>query len=417
MRTLAMTVAAGMIVAAAQAQNYQQQNQNRNRSHQDRSSYQQFDQRDQQTRSSRGQQSQVKKFNKASNLIGTEVQLRDGQKAGKVKDVVIDFEVGQVGYIVVDAKAVLQDTQNGTLIAVPAGAFKLQNEKVVLNANRSKLQRQRTFKSENFPALQRGQVQRMSESWGAGSVGSDQFGQSQYGNQQQRQYGTQQRTGQDYSSDYSIADGSSEQLYLYFYDPQQAQGRSGSVYGGYGESEYGQSRQNQNEQRQQSQNRRQQQQQQSRDYGFQGTEPQWHEEIREEFNEQTTQGQRSPYQSRQQQSQRRGQGSTGQNQSGQYEYDNYTYDYEFDSQQNQGQARVSSEKTRTMSGTITNIDRNNNSITVENWAGHEWNFRLPQSQQGNRTRLSQFQEGQEVQVDFAYENGDWRAFNIQRQQN
>ena len=373
MRTLAMTVAAGMIVGAAQAQSYQQ---DRDRSNQQRTS--------------RGQ-NQVQELNRASNFIGSEVQLREGKQGGTVKDVVIDFDSGRVAYVVVDVSSVLDETTDSSLIAVPARAFRLQNDRAVLDANQDKLQRQRTFSAGSFPALQRGQTQRMRQAWGPSRLdferGSDPFSQPQ-SRQTRRDFGQSQMKDDD--------------LYLNFYDPQQAQGTSGSAYGGYGESEFGQSdfpnRQSQ-----------QQRQQQEREYGFRGAEPQWHEELRQEYNEQYTPQDRQRSQQRSQRS------SQNQGRSGGYEYDNYTYDYQFNSPQSQRNQQASTEKTRTMSGTVSSINRNNDTITIENWAGHEWTFHLPQDQRGSQTRFSQLRQGQEVKVDFAYENGEWRAFNIERQ--
>lgn len=98
--------------------------------------------------------------------------------------------------------------------------------------------------------------------------------------------------------------------------------------------------------------------------------------------------------------------STSSNSGQRYNYGNYTYGYEYP-----GQGSVSSERTRTMTGTITDLDTRDNSITVENWAGYNWHFEVPRASEN----LSQLRRGQEVRVDFAFENGDWTAYNIQPQ--
>ena len=297
MRLFAIALA-GITFTAAHAQNYR---------------YDPSEQQESQSPSSSQSQSSrsaVQELNQAANILGTPVFLREGERAGRIQDVVIDFDTGRVAYMVVQTSPARG--QEGNLVAIPAHYFQIRNDELYLNASRSMLQRARTFTAQNLPALPEPRARA-------------------YGGYAQ----SQSQSGQE-----SRFDGNSAQR-------QSSSSSSGA----------------------------------NRNRDFQPP----------------------------------------------YEYDNYSYDYEYDNRQPGGS--ISTEKTRTISGTITDINRDQNTITIENWAGHPWTFEIAdryraqsqsqgqgQSGSASRSPLTRFSEGQEVQINFAYENGRWTAFHIQPEQ-
>ena len=96
---------------------------------------------------------QVRRFNKASNLIGAEVRDQSNEPIGQVKDVVIDFNSGRVAYVVVDASDVLEGEQN--CIAVPARVFRAPRggNALMIDADRSRIEQMRAFSANNYPPI------------------------------------------------------------------------------------------------------------------------------------------------------------------------------------------------------------------------------------------------------------------------
>ena len=76
------------------------------------------------------------KFNKASSLIGMDVQNAEGQKLGDIKDIVIDLKKGKVSYAVLGAGGVLGIGEK--LLAVPLSAFKQNTDRNCLVLQASK---------------------------------------------------------------------------------------------------------------------------------------------------------------------------------------------------------------------------------------------------------------------------------------
>jgi len=96
---------------------------------------------------------QPTRFNKASKLIGMEVQNQDGQRLGDVKDIVINLDKGTVSYAVLSSGGVLGVGEK--LLAVPLNAFtRSADEKhLVLNATRENITQAESL-GNNWPSVQ-----------------------------------------------------------------------------------------------------------------------------------------------------------------------------------------------------------------------------------------------------------------------
>src|SRR5438132_13766492 len=105
----AIALAAAACVSALHAQNYRDSS----RSDRDYST-----DRYRSSSDSRGNSElqQVRRANRASNIIGQDVRDNHNQKIGEIKDVVIDFDSGRVAYLVLDANNVLEG--NSTWVAI-----------------------------------------------------------------------------------------------------------------------------------------------------------------------------------------------------------------------------------------------------------------------------------------------------------
>jgi sporulation protein YlmC with PRC-barrel domain len=103
---------------------------------------------------------QVQKVNKCSDLIGMEVKNQQGEKLGKIQDVVIDFAGDRVGYVVLNADEGALAT--GKLHAVPLRAFQpsVDGKELILNADKEKLANAQALTKDNWPSPS-------NPSWGA----------------------------------------------------------------------------------------------------------------------------------------------------------------------------------------------------------------------------------------------------------
>jgi len=79
------------------------------------------------------------RFDRASQLIGMEVQNPQGQNLGDIKDVVIDRQKGTVSYVVLDSGGVWG--MGGKMLAVPLSAFTISpdNKHLVLQASKENI--------------------------------------------------------------------------------------------------------------------------------------------------------------------------------------------------------------------------------------------------------------------------------------
>ena len=98
-------------------------------------------------------QSQIMKANKASSLIGSTVKNQQGDKLGKIHDVVLDYNSDRVAYVVLATDSGI--LQSEKLHAVPLRAFQCaaDGSSVILNADKDKLTRSEGFDKNNWPSL------------------------------------------------------------------------------------------------------------------------------------------------------------------------------------------------------------------------------------------------------------------------
>ena len=102
----------------------------------------------------------VMKVNKCSQLIGMDVKNAQGEKLGDIKDVVIDFNSGKVGYVVLDTGGGILSSEK--LHAVPLQAFQAGSEgnTLILNSDKDRLSKAEGFTKDNWPSPS-------SPSWGS----------------------------------------------------------------------------------------------------------------------------------------------------------------------------------------------------------------------------------------------------------
>jgi len=123
----------------------------------------------------------ISKVNKASSLIGMDVRNSQNEKLGEIKDVVLDLNSSKVAYIVLSVGGFLGIGDK--YVAVPPAAFSLvpDQEKLVLNADKAKLQNAPSFAKTSWPELNSPTWNSDLAYWGAsptaqGTVGSSRSG-------------------------------------------------------------------------------------------------------------------------------------------------------------------------------------------------------------------------------------------------
>jgi sporulation protein YlmC with PRC-barrel domain len=94
---------------------------------------------------------EVKKINKASELIGMDVKNQQGEKIGDIKDVVFDFKNERVGYVVLSADPGALQAEK--LHAVPLKAFQpsADGDSLILNVDKQKLASAQGFSKDSWP--------------------------------------------------------------------------------------------------------------------------------------------------------------------------------------------------------------------------------------------------------------------------
>lgn len=114
---------------------------------------------------------QAMKINKGSSLIGAMVKNPQGEKLGKIHDLVIDFNSDRVAYVVLASEVGLLSA--GKLHAVPLRAFQpdAEGKALILNADKAKLDRSDGFAKDNWPAV-------TTATWGAEPFWQDAQGDS-----------------------------------------------------------------------------------------------------------------------------------------------------------------------------------------------------------------------------------------------
>lgn len=103
--------------------------------------------------STNSQSLQAMKINKGSSLIGATVKNQQGEKLGRIHDLVIDFNSDRVAYVVLASEVGLLSA--GKLHAVPLRAFQpdAEGKSLILNADKAKLDRSDGFAKDNWPAV------------------------------------------------------------------------------------------------------------------------------------------------------------------------------------------------------------------------------------------------------------------------
>ena len=118
------------------------------------------DKRTETTSISTSSSGQVMKINKASQLVGMTVKNQQGEKLGKIDDVVIDLAGEKVAYCVLSVSQGAFSTDK--LHAVPLRAFQASADgsHLMLNADKEKLAQAEGFNKDNWPSPS-------NPSWGA----------------------------------------------------------------------------------------------------------------------------------------------------------------------------------------------------------------------------------------------------------
>lgn len=93
----------------------------------------------------------------ARTLIGTEVQNRQGEKLGKLEEIMIDIYSGRVAYAVLSFGGILG--VGNKLFAIPWQSLDVdtENQKIVMDAHKELLERAPGFDKDNWPKTPNGQ--------------------------------------------------------------------------------------------------------------------------------------------------------------------------------------------------------------------------------------------------------------------
>lgn len=107
-----------------------------------------------------------------SELVGQDVNDRQGSGLGEIEDVVVDMGRGRISYVVLDFDA--QGASNGRLIPVPLTALaapEKSGDDMVLNIDRDRLDQKRGIERNNWPNLNDQGFQRNMDSYFATMTG------------------------------------------------------------------------------------------------------------------------------------------------------------------------------------------------------------------------------------------------------
>lgn len=99
------------------------------------------------------QSMQPVKINKASSFIGSTVKNQQGERLGKIHDVVLDFNSDRVSYVVLSTSSGILSSEK--LHAVPLRAFQVDSDgtSVTLNSDKDKLTTAESFDKNNWPSM------------------------------------------------------------------------------------------------------------------------------------------------------------------------------------------------------------------------------------------------------------------------
>jgi sporulation protein YlmC with PRC-barrel domain len=96
---------------------------------------------------------QPQKINKCSQLIGTTVENPEGDKLGKIGEVVVDFDNGRVSYCVLNVEHGI--FAKGKNLAVPLAALQpsADGSHLILNADKDKVAQAQGFDRDSWPSV------------------------------------------------------------------------------------------------------------------------------------------------------------------------------------------------------------------------------------------------------------------------
>jgi sporulation protein YlmC with PRC-barrel domain len=95
----------------------------------------------------------ITQVHRASKIIGIDVENAQGEDLGDITDLVLDFDNGQIAYVVIGSGGVLG--VGDTLHAVPWKSLKLSDkmDKFVLNVDKNQWKNAPGFNKDNWPAV------------------------------------------------------------------------------------------------------------------------------------------------------------------------------------------------------------------------------------------------------------------------
>ena len=98
-------------------------------------------------------QRDITQVHRASKVIGMDVENAQGEDLGKITDLVLDFDNGQIAYVAVGSGGVLG--VGDTLHAVPWKSLKLSDkmDKFVLNVDKTQWKNAPGFDKDKWPAV------------------------------------------------------------------------------------------------------------------------------------------------------------------------------------------------------------------------------------------------------------------------
>lgn len=104
-------------------------------------------------KASKDVQQDITQVHRASKIIGMDVENAQRQDLGDIKDIVIDFDKGQIAYVVVGSGGVLG--VGDTLHAVPWRSLKLSDkmDKFVLNVDKNQWKNAPGFPNNKWPEV------------------------------------------------------------------------------------------------------------------------------------------------------------------------------------------------------------------------------------------------------------------------
>jgi sporulation protein YlmC with PRC-barrel domain len=96
---------------------------------------------------------EITQVHRASNVIGMDVENAQGEDLGDITDLVLDFDKGQIAYVVVGAGGVMG--VGDTLHAVPWRSLKLNDkmDKFVINADKNQWKNAPGFNKDEWPPV------------------------------------------------------------------------------------------------------------------------------------------------------------------------------------------------------------------------------------------------------------------------